>query len=179
MSYQNDSKISIRDIQMDDACVLMKMNNNHQISKYVVGSPKRVNLDQQMKWMEQSKNEKNTKRFMVDYEQHPVGTIIISDINASNGTANMNVKLLPESWGKGIGTSSIKLALDYCFLEMKLECVTAHVLSYNSASLALFKKAGFVKEGILRSRILKDGDRCDLISFSILKKEYLEKGTDK
>lgn len=180
MKYQNNAnKVSIRDIQIEDATVLMEMNNNEQISQFVVGSPRKVTFAEQLKWMERIDNEKNIKRFMVDCENQPVGTIIISDISTDNRTANMNIKLLPTSWGKGIGSSSINLALDYCFQEMQLECVTAHVLSFNKASLALFTTTGFVKEGILRSRVLKENERCDLVSFSILKNEYEEKRMEK
>lgn len=167
-----DLKVSIRSIKAEDAKTLMEMNNNDQIAKFVVGTPKKVTIDEQMKWMERLSSEKTTKRFMVDYEDKPVGTIIVSDINEYNRTANVNIKLLPESWGKGVGTFAIKLILEYCFYEMDMECITAHVLSYNEASLALFEKSGFVREGILRSRVIKDDTRYDLISFSILKDEY-------
>ena len=174
-SQTKEGKVLIRSIEMNDAFTLMEMNNDPQISKFVVGSPRKVNIDDQMQWMKRLKNEKNTVRFMIDYEDRPVGTIIISDISGNNQTANMNIKLLPASWGKGVGTSSIKLTLEYCFVKMDMECITAHVLSYNKASLALFTKSGFTNEGVLRSRIIKDDKRCDLVSFSILRNEYLEK----
>lgn len=167
-----DGKISIRSIRNNDAAALIEMNNDPQIAKFVVGTPKKVTLEEQRLWMECIKNEKLTIRFMVDYEEKPVGTIIISNISENNLSANMNIKLLEASWGKGVGTESIRLALKYCFEEMNLWCVTAHVLSYNKASLALFKKSGFTNEGVLRSRVIKDGDRYDLVSFSILKSDY-------
>ena len=156
----------------EDAQVLMEMNNDPMITQFVVGSPRLVTLDEQIIWMSRLKNEKNIDRFMIDFKGQAVGTIIISDISECNKTGNMNIKLLPISWGKGIGTKSIQLALDYCFNKKKLMCITAHILSYNNASIALFTKSGFKKEGVLRSRVLKNDKRCDLVSFSILKDEY-------
>ncbi len=172
-----DGKTSIRSIRNSDAATLMEMNNDTQIAKFVIGTPKKVTLEEQRLWMDSIKNEKSTIRFMVDYKEKPVGTIIISNISENNLSANMNIKLLETARGKGIGTESIRLALKYCFEEMNLWCITAHVLSYNKNSLALFKKTGFTNEGVLRSRVIKDGNRYDLVSFSILKSDY-EKGME-
>lgn len=170
--HSENAKVSIRSIMLEDAEILMELNNNVRVARFVVGTPQKVTIDEQMKWMDQLSDEKTTKRFMVEYDEKTVGTIIVSDINELNRSANINIKLLPESWGKGIGTAGIKLILEYCFYKMELECLTAHVLSYNDASLALFEKSGFTREGILRGRVFKDNKRYDLISFSILKDEY-------
>ncbi|MCF0260241.1 MAG: GNAT family N-acetyltransferase [Erysipelotrichaceae bacterium] len=169
-----EGRVAIRKIKMADAPILMEMNNDAQISSSVVGTPSKVTLEEQIKWLENLKNEKDTIRFMVDFEHQPVGTIIISDLNQSNKTGNMNIKLLPRAWGKGIAFSSMGLALDYCFQDLGLECLTAHVLPFNQASVSLFLKLGFVNEGLLRSRVSKDNQRFDLVSFSLLKNEYLK-----
>lgn len=169
---KNSKHVLIRSIKYEDAEILMTMNNDPKISSFVVGNPVHVSLEEQTQWMNGIANEKNTDRFMIDYDNKTVGTLIISEIDNTNGVANINIKLLNEMQGKGIGTSSIMLGLDYCFNVLSLNCVTAHVLSYNDASLALFRKCGFFREGILRSRVLKNGKKIDLVSFSILKNEF-------
>ncbi|OUQ14431.1 hypothetical protein B5E87_02815 [Massilimicrobiota sp. An142] len=164
--------VLIRPIKYEDAEILMTLNNDRKISSFVVGNPVYVSLEEQLRWMDSISNEKNTDRFMIDCDDETVGTLIISNIDNSNGVANINIKLLNEMQGKGIGTSSIILGLDYCFNVLSLNCVTAHVLSYNDASLALFRKCGFIREGVLRSRVIKNGKKIDLVSFSILKSEF-------
>lgn len=164
--------VLIRPIKYEDAEILMTLNNDQKITSLVVGNPTQVTLEEQLRWMNRIRNEKNTIRFMVDYDGKAVGTLIISSIDNINRVANINIKLINEMQSKGIGTSGIMLGLDYCFTVLSLNCVTAHVLSYNNASLALFKKCGFIREGILRSRVIKKGKRVDLICFSILKNEF-------
>jgi diamine N-acetyltransferase len=151
---------------MEDAALLMDLNNDPETAQYVVGNPRQVTLQEQIQWMERTKTETDTHRFIVEHSGAPVGTVIISSIDRANLTANVNIKLHRDARGKGIGKQSIMQALQYCFETLGLFCVTAHVLSYNTASLALFNSCGFVNEGILRSRVIKNHERCDLVSFS-------------
>ena len=156
----NDN-VSIRIIEKNDAEVLMELNNDKTIRTFVVGNPKHVSLEEQLNWMKSIENEKNTVRFMIDLDNKAVGTLIISDIDSVNRVANINIKILNEIQGKGVGTSSIQLGLKYCFETLNIDCVTAHVLSYNFSSLKLFEKCGFTNEGTLRSRVIKNGKRID------------------
>ena len=65
----------------------------------------------------------------------------------------------------------MRQALRCCFEELKLYCITAHVLLDNTNSLALFDNLGFKREGILKNRVIKNGERKDIVSFSILETE--------
>ena len=172
LAKKNDHCVSLRFIEDSDAIFLMELNNDLEIAQYVVGNPRQITLQEQMQWMEKVTSETQTKRFIVEYDGVSVGTVIISNIDLSNLTANVNIKLQSSARGKGIGKQSIKLALKYCFESIGMFCVTAHVLSFNRVSLALFESCGFVKEGILRSRVIKNKERYDLVSFSITYSEF-------
>ncbi len=163
--------VKLRRIERKDANILMELNNNDVIAKSVVGNPRKVNIEEQLLWMDSLAKERNTVRMMIEYGSNPVGTIIISSIDLDNETGNMNIKILPEFHGKGIGTKALALACQYAFVEMKLSCLTAHILSDNLASVMLFKKIGFIEEGVLRSRVVKEGRRRDLLSLSCLKSD--------
>lgn len=171
-----DSLISLRSIQMSDAEVLMELNNNSEVSNLVVGNGTVVNIEQQMKWMSNLNNEKNTKRWMIDYAGQAVGTVFLSSVDYTNHTANVNIKLLPSFQGKGIAKNAIAKVCSIAFYEMNLFCVTANVLDFNISSQMLFRKSGFHEDGILRSRVIKNGKRCDLIAFSLLKTDVLGDG---
>ena len=175
LSKLDNKNVTLRLIDDADAVFLMELNNDLEIAQYVVGNPRIVTLQEQMEWMKNAKADTLTKRFIVEYDGLSVGTIILSNIDLTNLTTNINIKLKKTSRGKGIGKQSIKLALEYCFKIMNIFCVTAHVLSFNEASLALFKSCGFTEEGILRSRVIKNNKRCDLISFSMMCTEFENK----
>lgn len=171
----NNEKVEVllRSIEPKDATTLMELNNSQEISKFVVGTPQSVTLEQQLKWMESLKNETNVKRWIIDFEGVAVGTIILSSIDPKNSTGNMNIKLLPSCQGKGIARASLQKACDIAFDEMDIQCLTAHILPYNEKSINLFEKIGFQKDGVLRSRVVKDGVRYDLLAFSLLKEERI------
>ena len=167
-----DSRILLRDIESKDAEFLMELNNDKEISHFVVGNPRTVTLQEQLQWMENIKNEKNCKRFIVEVDGLAVGTVIVSNIDTVNGTAGIGIKLNNAVQGRGIGKKSINLVMKYCFEVLNLACLTAHILEYNKASQALFRSCGFVEEGRLRSRVVKENKRYDLFIFSKLKSEY-------
>ena len=91
-NLNNDKKVELRPIRSSDAQFLMELNNNDEIEKYVVGTPKKVTLEEQKKWMELLKEEKSTVRFIVECNQKSIGMVIISDISYVNLTANVNIK---------------------------------------------------------------------------------------
>ena len=164
-------EVTLRPIRTEDAAILMELNNNTAVSDFVVGNPQKVTLEQQLRWMENLSNEKNTVRFMVEFEGVAVGTVIISSIDRTNATGNMNIKLLPEYQGRGIARIALDKACQFAFDDLNIVCLTAHILSYNERSCALFKRVGFHVDGILRSRVIKNGARCDLIALSLLAQE--------
>lgn len=166
-----DSSVRLRWIERKDAAVLQELNNNEEIAKCVVGNPKKVSLEEQLLWIDTLSKEKNTVRMMIEYKNSIAGTVIISNIDVENAKGNLAIKILPEFQGKGIGTEVLSLVCKYAFVDMGLYCLTAHILSDNIVSLRLFEKVGFLKEGVLRSRVVKEEKRKDLISLSYLKSD--------
>lgn len=161
--------ILLKPISVEDAEVLMELNNSPEVSKYVVGNPVVVDLKQQLKWMDSLAIEKNTKRWIITYDGISVGTIILSNIDLTNLVGNMNIKLLPTSQGKGIAKFALKEACRIAFEEVGLYCLTANILDYNIKSQRLFETIGFHKDGVLRSRVIKGEKRYDLFTYSLLK----------
>lgn len=169
--------ILLKPISVEDAEVLMELNNSSEVSKYVVGDPVIVDLNQQLKWMNSLSIEKNTKRWIINYNGISVGTIILSNIDLKNLVGNMNIKLLPTRQGLGIAKFALREACRIAFDEVGLYCLTANILDYNIKSQRLFETLGFHKDGVLRSRVIKDKERYDLFTYSLLKddlklKEY-------
>ncbi len=161
-----ESDVTIRPMALSDAKVLMEMNNDEKISKLVVGNPKKVSIDEQLRWMENACKEKNVVRLIIEYRKQAVGTVIINHIDAINNVANINIKILTQMQGKGIGTFALQLGCCYAFENLNLYLLTAHILEENIGSRRVFEKIGFCKEGVLRGRIIKEGKRRNLVSYS-------------
>ena len=168
----SNGKIVLRAVEIDDAECLNEMINSPEIEKMVVGWSFPVSIKNQNDWISNLKNS-DTVRYTVDYEGKAVGLAIISNIDFKNSTANLNIKLSDKCPKKcGIGSSAVKLMIEYCFDELNLNCLTANILEYNLASQNTFVKNGFRKDGVLRKRVYKCSNYYDLYAYSLLRDEY-------
>lgn len=166
-------KVLLRAIELSDAEVLQQMINDEEIEKMMLGYSFPVARHQQIKWIENLSNERNVFRAMIDVNGVAIGTVILSDIDMKNGTAEIHIKLANSSErGKGYGTDAISAMLSYAFKELRLNCVICRVKEDNVASQKMFEKCGFVKDGCLRSRVYREGKYYDFYEYSILKSEY-------
>ncbi len=77
-----------------------------------------------------------------------------------------------EHWGKGYGGEALRLLLDYAFGELNLHRVQLTVFAYNERAIALYEKLGFVREGVYREFLLRDGVRYDMYLYGLLRREW-------
>lgn len=167
-------KILLRAIELSDADVLRDMINDEEIERMMWGYSFPLAKHQQMKWIEGLSSEKTTFRAMIDVDGTGIGTVILSNIDMKNGTAEIHIKLAKSSErGKGYGTDAVSALLHYAFYELRLNCVYCRVKEDNIASQRLFEKCGFIKEGCLRARVYRQGRYCDFYEYSVLKSEYV------
>ena len=167
-------KIILRGIETTDNELLFDLVNDPDTEKMLGGTSWPVSKSEQFKWFERQESRPDILRCIVAVKEtsNPVGTIILSDIDSKNGTAQIHIKMAKASGrGKGYGTDAVTTIVNYAFNELRLNCIYAKVLSYNSISIRLFEKCGFQKDGVLRARIYKGGNFVDVIEYSILRND--------
>ncbi|MBX3380401.1 MAG: GNAT family N-acetyltransferase [Phycisphaeraceae bacterium] len=64
-------------------------------------------------------------------------------------------------WGKGFMTEAVGAVVAFAHGELGVNRIEAGVFEGNAASMNVLRKAGFVEEGLLRQRFLKDGKFVD------------------
>ena len=69
-------------------------------------------------------------------------------------------------WGRGIATEALLLTTEHLFLERNLLRVFAVPFADNAASARVLEKAGFLREGLLRSGCVKYGQPRDQLLFA-------------
>lgn len=72
-------------------------------------------------------------------------------------------------WGRGIMTAAVRLAAAYALDRFDLVRLEAPVFAWNPASMRVLEKSGFVREGILRRSVLKDGQLIDQVLYARLR----------
>jgi RimJ/RimL family protein N-acetyltransferase len=73
--------------------------------------------------------------------------------------------------GNGVATRAVGLLARFGFERLGLGRVEVLVATGNPASQRVAEKAGFTREGVLRSYMLSGGERLDMVSFSLLPDE--------
>lgn len=161
--------ILIRAIETRDNELLLNLINDQAIENFVGGWSFPVSSVAQQKWFDNLKSDNTCMRCVICVNDvDTVGAISLSDIDWKNRTAQIHIKILSKYHNKGYSTKAVKAITKYCFEQLGLNCIYSLILSYNSPSIKLFEKCGFVTEGILKSRIYKNGKFNDIISMSYI-----------
>jgi len=104
-----------------------------------------------------------------------VGFVALHSIEWNNRAAMLAIGIGdPARRRLGYGTEAVQLVLRYAFDELNLNRVGLDVVEYNTAALGLYQKAGFRREGALRSAVLRDGRQFDRIIMGILRAEWTQ-----
>jgi len=85
-----------------------------------------------------------------------------------DGRATVGYWLLRDARGKGLVTHALMLVSCWAFDELGVKRIGLLADPRNVASVRLAERAGFHREGVLRSWVDVNGERVDHISFSLL-----------
>ena len=66
------------------------------------------------------------------------------------GVGEIGIIMSPDAQGRGLASKGLQLVLDYGFGALELHRIAADIDPDNSASISLFLRAGFQREGVLR-----------------------------
>jgi RimJ/RimL family protein N-acetyltransferase len=113
-------------------------------------------------------------RLMVVAREEPVGFVCwlkVSHGPPPSSCWNVGIGLLPDHRNRGIGTAAQRLLVDYLFSVTDAVRVEAGSLTDNLGEQRSLEKAGFHREGVLRSAQYLDGRWRDVILFSRLRSD--------
>lgn len=165
----------LRAIEEYDAEILFNMINDTDIESMTVDSHFPISMISQKDYAKNYKNSESCVRLMIELDNgKTIGMIILSDINYKHGTAGLAFKRFAKKEDRMPDDmyNACVAMLNYAFNELGLNCISCRTLTYNEKSLNLQKKLGFQIEGILRERVYKNGKYQDLVSSSLLKRDF-------
>ena len=99
-----------------------------------------------------------------------VGNISVerkSDVYCKDG--EIGYLLLTEHWSKGIMTDAVRQICNVAFSELDIVRITGLVYAPNVASQRVLEKNGFVREGLQKNAVYKNGQLYDLYIYGKLK----------
>jgi RimJ/RimL family protein N-acetyltransferase len=101
-----------------------------------------------------------------------IGYVRLFNIHRGDGYAFLETIIAEQPAARrGCGVEAGKLICAWGLDVLGLERIEAKVYDYNLLSINSLKRNGFRLEGVLRKATLREGQRCDVLVFGILREE--------
>ncbi|GAA0547699.1 GNAT family N-acetyltransferase [Actinomadura livida] len=125
------------------------------------------------RWAENALLDSEGGVLLVVSDDERVGLVAWRKIITGQGSYcwNVGINLLPEARGKGLGTQAQRHLVRYLFAHTQVARIEADTESANVAEQRSLEKAGFTREGVLRSYAFRDGEWRDAVIYSVLRSE--------
>ena len=127
-------------------------------------------------WYERlAKDEPDTTEFLI-YERatmRPIGKTALDQIDLIDRTAAFGILIgEKDCWGKGYGTETARLMLDYGFTLLGLHNILLTVDGYNERAIRAYQRAGFREFGRRREARRRGARAYDVIYMDCLATEF-------
>ena len=110
--------------------------------------------------------------FVITRDGRLLGCCGINAINPIYRMANLGYWVRSSETRRGVATEAVGLLADWSFANTDLERLEIVVAVGNIASLRVATRAGAVREGVLRSRLLVHGQFQDAVMHSIVRSAW-------
>lgn len=109
--------------------------------------------------------------WILETAEGPVGYALLEDVGDPNGSILLR-RIVVGGKGRGHGRTGVRLVLRYCFEVARCHRVWLNVALDNRRAEALYRRLGFVEEGIARESVRKGDGYASMRVLSLLEQEY-------
>ncbi len=167
-------KVILRPIELRDARRFVDWMNDPEITRLARGNANKLTLAGEKEWIRSIPKLRGQKHFSIDtHDGVHIGGIGFKTINKLSSNGEIGITIGDKRyWGKGYGTDAMRSLIDYGFKKLGLHRIYVYVFAYNKRSIAMNKKLGFRKEGVLRDGASYKGKFHDELVMGLLKSEW-------
>jgi ribosomal-protein-alanine N-acetyltransferase len=169
-------KIYLRGLEKNDLIGNMfQWANDNEVTYYMFMGDRPNSLEKLEKEYDEIINSNNNVVFAIIEKKNDthIGNTGLYQINWISRAAELRIIIgEKEFWNKRYGTEATKLIVEYGFEKLNLNKVWLGVNAEHIGAVKAYENAGFVREGILRREIYRNGRYYDAIRMSILGEEY-------
>ncbi|MEV6865702.1 GNAT family protein [Streptosporangium subroseum] len=102
-----------------------------------------------------------------------VGEVVLNELDVHNLSCNLRIALVgPRAFGRGYGSEAIRLVVDHAFTSTSLHRISLEVFDFNERAVHVYRKAGFVEEGVCRDALRQGDEWHDSIIMSALAPDW-------
>ncbi len=167
----------LRELNSNDLAVINKWRNDETLIGVLGATFRYIDEAVDYLWYESYlKSRSNTVRCAITEQNSDtiLGLVSLTNIDHLNQAAVFHIMIGDTAFQKkGIGTFATNEILKHAFLNLNLKRIELSVLPYNTNAQKLYEKVGFIKEGIKRAAVFKNGEFHNIYLYGILKDDWL------
>jgi RimJ/RimL family protein N-acetyltransferase len=165
-------RVTLRPVSPDDVEGLSEMVTDPEVRR-LTGSHGSFDLETLRDWYATRGDHADRLDLAIVAEGGYVGEVVLNELDPDNLSCNLRIALVGRRvFGKGYGTEAIRLVLDHAFATTPLHRISLGVYGFNERAAHVYKKIGFVQEGVLRDTLLWEGRWHDSITMAVLRTEW-------
>ena len=169
------TRLRLTALTTDDLPVVVRWHQDPGFLRMYDARPAKPRTEGDLReWIEAQNRSNNAFLFAIQsHESELVGLVEIDGILWAHGVGSIAYCIgVAAERGKGYGTEAGELALAFAFHEINLHRMEATVFSYNRSSIRLLERHGFVREGVHREFLERNGQRHDMLLYGLLRREW-------
>lgn len=116
----------------------------------------------------------NISKAIINKNNEFIGVVELFNISWRNRRAELSIAIKPQMRERGYGCAAINKMLEIAFVEHGIYRVHLRVIETNIKAINLYKKVGFIQEGVCRGESLRKGKFANQIQMSILPLEWIK-----
>ena len=166
------ANITLRELTFADTAVIANLANNKNIWD---------NVRDRMPFPYKEEDAENFIKLVLKEDGPEVRAIVQEGVlkglvglhpasDVYRGTAELGYWIGEPYWGQGLASAAVEQMIPIAFEKMKLRRIDASVYEHNRASRRVLEKNGFVREGVARAAVIKNGVVLDEVRFGLLRK---------
>jgi ribosomal-protein-alanine N-acetyltransferase len=140
--------VVLRPLTLDDAEALFAAHGDERTHHYWSG-PAHRDVAQTRQYIADTINMKGAHVWAItEAGGEALGRIAL--FVEREGVGEIGIIMRPEATGRGLASKALNLVVDHGFKKLNLHRIAADIDPDNNASISLFLRAGFQREGLLR-----------------------------
>jgi diamine N-acetyltransferase len=171
----NGENVRLRAVEPDDVDFIYQMENDtsvwhvgntvvpfsrFQIEQYALTSQHNIYSEKQLRLMIGLKKPTQSRK--------TIGAIDLYEFDPMHKRAGVGILIIQDERGKGFASESLGLLIRYSFEVLMLHQLFCYISPDNVQSIHLFKKHGFVKCGVIKEWLLREGKWTDELMFQLI-----------
>jgi [ribosomal protein S5]-alanine N-acetyltransferase len=170
-------ELALRYARPEDAARLFELASDAEVTRYFSWGPYTTERQAADYIANLARKRAEGERLELVIDHHEAGVIGVtglSEFSLRDRRAVVGTWHGRQWWGTGANRQSKTLVLALAFAGLRLGRVTAWCGADNGRSQKALERLGFVHEGVLRQWHVHDGEPRDVISYSMLRDEWIQ-----